>query len=451
MLGEAETRSIADKVLSYCAADAAELVISSKASDLTRFCRNSVHQNVGEKEARVHLKVWAGNHEGMASTNALDTRSLREAVDRATKNADAGPEHTEVPSLSQQEELATIAAIDQAVVDQSPNERAEQVGRVCQAAAESGQEAYGAYMVEATELAVANSNGLFGYHAGSLADFQIVVRNNGSSGWAQASHWKLEEVPVQALGEEAIQKAADGVDPGSLEAEPMTVVLDPYATVDLIQMLALPGMGGRAVAEGRSWISERIGKQSMNEMVSIWDDGFDLGGVPQPFDAEGTGRQKLDIVSQGVVKGAAYDRETAAQQGLSSTGHALSPDFPPMIRMYSPLPTNLFMAPGDKSTQELIESTERGLYITRFHYTRHVHPRDCVVTGMTRDGVFLVEGGKIQCPLKDFRFTQSYVEALHNVEAVGLETRVVVDDFLRAAVSAPAVKIRDFRFTGVTV
>jgi len=451
MLAEGEMKSIADKVLSYCAADAAELVISSKSSDLTRFYKNSVHQNVEEKEVRVHLQVWVGHRGGTATTNGLDDKSLRELADRATGTARMGPEHSDVPELSQHAMLQPVAALDPAVADQSPRERAEAVREICEAAAERNHQAYGAYLAEVKELAVANSEGHYSHQAGSLVDFQIVVRSNGASGWAQASHWRLDEVPVQSLGEEAIKKAVDATDPRTLEPAPITVVLDPYATVDLVQLLALPGMGAREVAEGRSWISERIGQQAMNEAVSIWDDGADLAGVPQSFDAQGTPKQRVDIVREGVVLGGVHDRDTAAQQNTHSTGHALSPEYPPMIRVYSPLPTNLFMAPGNKSTQDLIESTERGLYITRFHYTRQVHPRDCEVTGMTRDGVFLIEGGEIQGAVKDLRFTQSYVEALNNVEAIGAEVRLVVDDFLHAAVSAPAIKIRDFRFTGATV
>ncbi len=451
MLGEAEAKSIAEQTLGFIQADSAEVVISSKASDLTRFYKNSIHQNVEEQEVRVHLKAWIGARSGMASTNALDEVSLKELANKAAEIIAVSSEGEAIPTLTRPASLTAAASLDPAAIEQTPQARAEAVRQVCEAAAMHDQEAYGAYMVETNELAVANSEGHFGYHAGSLADFQTVVRNNGASGWAQASHWKLDEVPVQSLGEEAIRKATDAANPSSMEPEMLTVVLDPYATVDLLQMLSLPGMSGRAVADGRSWISERIGQQSMNDSVSIWDDGMDPGGVPQPFDSEGESKQRLDIVRDGVVKGGVYDRQTAAKQGQKSTGHALSPEFPPMIRMYSPLPTNLFMAPGDQSTQDMIESTERGMYITRFHYTRHVHPRDCVVTGMTRDGVFLIEDGKIQGPVKDFRFTQSYVEALNNVEAIGSETRLIVDDFLRAAISAPAVKIRDFRFTGATV
>ncbi len=451
MLGERAVKALAMLVLENCNSDAAELVFSSKTNGLTRFYKNSVHQNVQEKEASVHIKVWENGREGMASTNVLEARALKEAADSAVEIARAGRQAAAPPELAGPSESAAVVSLDEGVARQTPLERAEQVRQFCQSAAKAGQEAYGAYQVEVGELAVANSAGAFQYHAGSLVDFQTVVSHSGASGWAQASHWTLDGVPVQALGEEAIRKAVDSSNRATIEPGSMTVVLDPYATVDLVQMLALPGMSGRAIAEGRSWISERIGEQAMHESVSIWDDGFDTAGVPRPFDAEGTQKVSVDIVRNGSVIGGVYDRETAALVGRQTTGHALSPELSPMVRYYSPLPANLFMASGDVSTQDMIASVDYGAYITRFHYTRHVHPRDCVVTGMTRDGVFLIEGGKITRAVKDLRFTQSYVEALNNIEGLGSDVRVVVDDFVRSAVSAPAVKIRDFRFTGVTV
>jgi predicted Zn-dependent protease len=275
--------------------------------------------------------------------------------------------------------------------------------------------------------------------------------HDGSSGWAQGSDWKVDRVPTRGLAEEALKKAIDSADPRGIEPAPMTVVLDPYATSDLLYMLSLPGMNARAVAEGRSWMANRIGEQAMSELVSIWDDGQDPKGLPRPFDSEGTPKRWVDIVNEGIIQAPVHDRKTAKQAGAESTGHALPYDIPPMARRYAPLPMNLFMAPGEQRTEELIASTQHGLYITRFWYTRLVHPRDCVVTGMTRDGVFLIENGVITKPVKDLRFTQSYVEALRDVEAVGSEIRLVTEDFLGSAVRAPSLKIASFRFTGSTV
>jgi PmbA protein len=206
------------------------------------------------------------------------------------------------------------------------------------------------------------------------------------------------------------------------------------------------GMGARGVQEGRSWMVGRISEQVFSPSVNIWDDGLDPDGIGLPFDFEGTPKKRVDIVKDGVVIGPVYDRTTAKKDGKESTGHAL----PANMRGFGPAAINLFMAPGDATVDEMIQSTERGLYITRFHYTRLVHPADCVVTGMTRDGAYWIENGKIAYPAKNLRFTQSYVEALGGVEAIGNETRLLTS-FGAMCLKVPALKLKRFNFTGSTV
>lgn len=194
-------------------------------------------------------------------------------------------------------------------------------------------------------------------------------------------------------------------------------------------------------------MNERIGKKVMSEKISIWDDGLDPLGMPLPFDFEGVPKQHVDIVKEGVVEQPVYDRYTAHKAGKHTTGHAM----PPLFRGYGPLGLNLFMGIGEKTLEEMIASTERGLYITRFWYTRLVHPRDCVITGMTRDGVFLIENGELTYPVKNLRFTQSYIDALADVEAVGKESYLLLSEYGGFSERVPALKIRNFNFTGKTV
>jgi predicted Zn-dependent protease len=195
-------------------------------------------------------------------------------------------------------------------------------------------------------------------------------------------------------------------------------------------------------------MNSRLGKRVFSPQVSIWDDGLDPSGYPIPFDYEGTPKQRVDIVKDGIVMGPVYDRYTAQKDGVQSTGHAI----PPNMRFFAgPIAFNMFMAPGSASTEELISGTERGLYITRFHYTRVVTYPDCVMTGMTRDGVFMIEDGEIAHPVKNLRFTQSYADALANVDAVGSEERLLISDFGGFANRVPAVKISEWSFTGSTV
>jgi predicted Zn-dependent protease len=255
------------------------------------------------------------------------------------------------------------------------------------------------------------------------------------------------DISPEELGREAIHKAERGSNPRKIEPGEYAVVFDPYVTEDLLGVLNMSGMGAQSVLEGRSWMNDRIGQKVMSDLVSIWDDGLDPQGAPQPFDFEGVPKQRVDLVKEGVILGPVYDRYTGKKAGKASTGHAL----PPTARGFGPIASNLFMGAGQISTEEMIHSTEKGIYITRFWYTRVVHPRDCIVTGMTRDGVFMIENGQLTYPVKNLRFTQSYVEAMASVEVVGREVRLLSQEFMGSKMRVPALKIGKFNFTGSTV
>jgi predicted Zn-dependent protease len=265
-----------------------------------------------------------------------------------------------------------------------------------------------------------------------------------SSGWAQASGWKLESVICEDLAVEAVRKTRMGENPQPIDPGEYTVVLDPYATADLMSTMAIDGMGGLAFQEERSWLNGRIGEKVVSPMITIVDDGSDPSGMPLPFDAEGQPRQRVTIVDAGVCRGPVYDSYTAGRRpGTVSTGHATEPSTERM----GPLPMNLFLLEGTSNVEDMIASTERGLYITRFWYTRTVHPRDVVVTGMTRDGTYVIRNGEIAGSAKSLRFTQSYLTALAGTQAVG---RVAKTLWGPGACHVPAVKLERFNFTSST-
>jgi predicted Zn-dependent protease len=218
-------------------------------------------------------------------------------------------------------------------------------------------------------------------------------------------------------------------------------VLEEYAVVDLLDMLGYLGFSALAVQEGRSFAEP--GRRVGSDLVSMWDDGADPAGLPMSFDYEGVGKERVELIDRGICRDVVYDAQTAARAGRRSTGHGL-----PAPNPYGPFPLNMVMGPGDAARDDLVGGMDRGLLVTRFHYTNPVHPKLVIVTGMTRDGTFLVEDGRIVAPVRNLRFTQSYLDALAGVVAVGRERRTL-RGFLGGVV-VPAVRVEGWTFTGAT-
>jgi predicted Zn-dependent protease len=317
------------------------------------------------------------------------------------------------------------------------------VAEVCRQGAAEQLNTSGACRTGVQEVAVLSSKGVRAYHAGTFAGLIITTMSDTSAGWAKGGSWRLSEMDTDSLAREAVAKALDGRNPAAVEPGEYTVVLDPYAVDDILEALSLYGMGAQAVQEGRSWMNEVLGSQAMSPSVSIWDDGASTEGWPLPFDAEGMPRQRVELVTNGVVNTPVHNSYTAGKERTASTGHQAYFVGPPIA-------SNLFMREGDDSLEDMVRSTGRGLYITRFFYTRLAHNRRCVMTGMTRDGTFLIENGEITTPIKNLRFTQSYVEALAGCEALSSTAHLNLNE-AGVAIHVPAALLNSWRFTGQTV
>jgi PmbA protein len=440
-------REIAEVIMNASPAEATEVLAIEQDESLTRFANNYIHQNVTERNVQITLRSVIGTKVGIALSNDVRRDSLRELAIRAFDLARVQPDNPEFKGLPAPQPISPVGAFDAAVAECTPEQRAASVGSICQKAAASGCSAAGSMTTSSLEIGVANSNGIFAEHRLTMADASTAIMGKNSSGWAQATGWRLTAIEPEALADEALSKVRIGVDPVDFEPGEYTVILDPYATADLLEMLAFDGMGALAVQEGRSWMNGRMGQRIMADSVTIVDDGSSTAGMPWPFDFEGIAKKRVPIVSFGVAQSPVYDSFTAGrEEGKQSTGHATPPS--PQGR-FGPAPMNLFLTPGSTSLDAMIRSTKFGLYITRFWYTRTVHPRDAVVTGMTRDGTFVIRDGEIAHPIKSLRFTQSYVEALKYVEAIGVTPRLFRSGF-GGAVSVPPVKLAKFRFTSST-
>jgi len=441
---------IAEMVMKASPADETEVLAMEQDESLTRFANNYIHQNVTERNVQITVRSVIGTKVGIAVSNDTQPDSLRELTTRAYDVAKLQPDNPEFKGLPAPQAITAVDSFDRHVAHCSPEQRATSVGVICRKAAGAGCTAAGSMMTSSFEIGVANSKGIFAQHRSTMADASTVVMGTNSSGWAQSSGWQLSAIDPEALADEALSKVRLGVDPVDFEPGDYTVILDPYATADLLEMLAFDGMGALAVQEGRSWMNGRIGKRVMADSVSIIDDGLSIAGLPWPFDFEGVPKKVVPIVASGVALTPVYDSFTAGREegkeAKQSTGHATPPS--PQGR-FGPAPMNLFLRDGSTSLDAMIKSTKFGLYITRFWYTRTVHPRDAVVTGMTRDGTFVIRDGEIAHPIKSLRFTQSYVEALKYTEAIGVTPRLLRSGF-GGATSVPPVKLAKFRFTSST-
>jgi PmbA protein len=427
MLGEKRIKELTDSILARSTADQTEVVILGGDSYLTRFANSTIHQNVAETDTEVRIRVVLGKRVGVATTNNLDDEALAQTLENALAIARLQPENPDFKSLPGPQPIAEIVAFSEATANCSPGQRSKGAGAICLMAREAGVVASGALTTAALEAAVANSLGIHAYHSALALD--------------------VDDLDFEAIGREAVEKCLYSQDPRALEPGEYTVILEPYAVEDVVMMMAYTGFGAVAMQEGRSFMAGKLGEQIVDPRVSIWDDGLSPDGIPWPFDFEGVPKQRVNLIEKGVARGVVYDSYRAGkEEGKASTGHAL-----PAPNSFGPFPANAFFAPGDATLEEMIASTERGIYVTRFHYTRPVEPTKVVITGMTRDGTFLIENGEIAHPVKNLRFTQSYLEALNEVAMIGNEPRLLAGMALDISRnSVPALKLNRFAFTGAT-
>ncbi len=445
MLGPDQVRELTNQVLAMSKADQTEVIFQGTDSALTRFANSYIHQNVAESNAEVRVRVVYGKKVGVASSNDLSPESLKRTVDTARAIAMLQPENPDFKSLPTPQPIQNVEAFVERTANFSPDQRAQVVHVLCKKAKEKGVIAAGAFSTTSFEIAVANSLGVFAYHPGTVADINTVMMADSGSGYVSFAHPDAGRVNAEALANEAIDKALRARNPIDLEAGDYTVLLEEYAVTDVLDFLAFLSFSALAVQEERSFMRGKIGEKVMSDSVTLWDDGLSGDAIALPFDFEGVPRQKVTFVENGIARGVVYDTATAEKEGKPSTGHSL-----PAPNSMGPYAMHMFMAPGSTPKHEMIKSVERGVWVTRFWYTRVVHPMKVLITGMTRDGTFLIERGEVTRPVKNFRFTTSYLDVLNNVRAIGSETKLIRDDWSSASRRVPALLVDGFRFTGVT-
>jgi predicted Zn-dependent protease len=438
LTAEGELKQFMSGLLERSPAKQTEVMVTEWDSALTRFANNGIHQNVAERNVSVRVRVVKDGKTGVASINQLNEAAATDVLKRAVAIADLQPRGEVVPMPGP----ATARPVDawsDATAGATPEDRADFVQTVCARAGRAGLKAFGAFSTSAGQFAIANSLGVFHHQRSTQATVNSVVMGDAGSGYADRGSIDVRELDKDGLATEVIEKAqrnqnAQPVEPGVYE-----VVLEEYAVAEMLEFMSFMGFGALAVQEERSFM--KLGERITGEEVSIWDDGLDPTGIPASFDFEGVPKQRVDLIKGGVASGLVYDMQTATRAGRQSTGHGL-----PAPNTDGPFAVNLYMKPGSVAKADLVSDIKRGIWVTRFWYVRVVHPKASIITGMTREGTFLIENGRITRPVKDLRFTQSILEAFMGTLALTQSTKLQVSEYLGAS-RVPAVRLKAFDFT----
>jgi predicted Zn-dependent protease len=446
--GREEIDALLDRALAHSTAPQTEALYLGQDAALTRFANNQIHQNVREHDATLQVRVIDDGRIGVASTNRLDDGGVRFVVERAlaiAARSAPNPAAAIIPEPDGREhdpELGYVAATAEAGADR----RAEGARAVIAAGEKAGLQTAGSFSSSVMTVAVGNTRGIRAQHRSTKAALLTVMMDGfasgAASGYAHVGSTDIGEIDAEALGAEAAAKGEAMRGAGELEAGEYEVILEEYAVAGLMEYLSYIGFSGLAHEEGRSFMD--LGQRVMGENVSIWDDGADPSGLPAAIDFEGVTKKRVDLIEKGVARAVVHDAATGARSGTGSTGHGL-----PAPNLAGPMAMNVFVAPGSTRRDELIAGVKRGVWVTRFHYINPVHPKKAILTGMTKDGTFLIEDGRLTRPLLNFRFTQSVPEAFSDVRAASSTTRLFAGEFF-GGYRVPALHLGSFNFTGVT-
>ncbi len=433
ILSKEEARTIVNKILAYATADETAVSINGLKTGNIRYARNTVSTSGESENVSIAVTSVYGKRSGTATINELDDVSLQKTVKRSEEIAKLAPENPEyMPMLGKLDYAETKAYMDSTGAI-NPDVRARAAIDSIQPCKQNACVAAGYMEDNVGYNAIGNSKGFFGYNKFSTLDFSVTVRTDDAtgSGYASQDYNDIKLLNTKSATEVALQKARASVKAQALEPGKYTVILEPLAAADLLQNM-MRSMDARSADEGRSFLSQKGGKTKLgeklfDERVNIYSDPFNPLIPSAPFTADGRLQEKINWVEKGIVKNMSYSRFWADKKGVKAT----------------PSPNGFIMMGGDKSLADMIKNTQKGILVTRLWYIRSVDPQTLLYTGLTRDGTFFIENGKIKFPVKNFRFNESPVIMLNNIEEIGKEVRV-------GGNLVPALKIRDFTFSSLS-
>lgn len=443
MLGESKLKKIARQALGFSKADQTEVLIFVYDRGLTRFANSQIHQNVAHDYASVQVRAVVGKKIGVASGNSLTRESLKKVVRKANELAKFQKEDPHFVSLPAAQKIKKTGGFSKKTADLTPAKKAKMVADVIKTAVDAKLTASGAFDTSISEIAVANSLGVWAYQASTSANLSTIFLGKDSTGYAEEHSGDISKIDHLKIAKTARDKALKSKKPIEAKEGDYEVILESAAMDEALFYFSWLGPNARVYHEEASFLTGKLGKKVFSDKLTIWEDAYDVRGYPIGFDFEGVPKKSLPIVEKGVFKNIVYDSYHAGKHKGEQTGHAL-----PAPNTWGPIPAHLRIEPGDKTIEEMIKDVKKGLLITRFWYIRMLHPKLLNITGMTRDGTFLIENGEIVAPVKNMRFTQSIPEAFSNIISVGRDLKLEASYGQSNLV--PAMHISGFHFSGVT-
>lgn len=430
---EEEARKILEKAMSFSKADACVINLGGSESGNIRYARNTVSTAGHQSNQSLAVEASFGKKSGTATIDEFDDASLEKVVRRAEELAQLSPENPEFMEPLGPQTYDESVSYSEATANTTPEFRADVAAKSIKPASEKEVTAAGFLDDGAGFSAMLNSNGLFAYNKSTNVDFTVTMRTNDGtgSGWVTRDYNDISKFDAEEASAIAIDKAVMSREARAIEPGRYTVILEPAAAEELLGNMG-SAFNARTADEGRSFMSKegggtKLGDKIVDERVTIWSDPLHPDVPTSTWSGDGLPRKKTMWVENGVVKNLAYDRYWASQQGVDPV----------------PYPSNMIMQGGDASLDDMIKRTKRGILVTRFWYIRSVDPQTLLFTGLTRDGTFYIENGQIKYPVKNFRFNESPIIMLNNLEELGEQVRVNGN-------LIPYMKIRDFTFTSLS-
>lgn len=442
MLSPERARTLAETALRASSADETEVVVDQTEQELNRFTADHPVQNMVRLLSRVSVRVRVDGHEGKASTGTPTEDAVRRTVERAIAVARLTPRIAGEMLPMAGPQSYTLRRADPVAPD--PAATARSVASMTHRARAEGCRAAGIQSASNELRVVMNSRGLDVSDLDTHAVVSFTAFRDAGAGWAQAIGARRESITEDAVAERAVGKALASRAPVAVAPGHWTVILEPPAVASLLLFAAYKGFGAQQVEEGSSFLAGRLGSRVVGENITIADDCTHPMAIGHTFDGEGMPRGRVELIRDGVACGLVHDRATAHRFGCRSTGHAT-----PQPSSSGPLASNLVLSPGAGTREDLLRGVDRGILVTEFHYTNMVEPTQLTLTGMTRNGTFLVERGEVGPAVKNMRFTQSLVEALRRVTGIAADASLASALFGGFTI-VPSVRIDGFHFSSGT-